>query len=158
MTTMRASFRNTPEFKEFKKALAKLSYPSKNAKIQLRNKIKKLYKLNSDLMSCDVQNIINTSEDVQQCISKAKALQLKTTGICKLYQYTKQYNTIRDEYYQMRDEFITQYKQSVIKLKSKRSSKITRAKAYMILCKLYQLLNLSVPSCFLEVFMDTHAQ
>lgn len=151
---MRASFRNTPEFKQFKKALTKLSYPSKNAKIQLRNKIKKLYKENSDLMSCDIHNIINTSKNVNQCLNKVKKLKLNHTGICKLYQYTKQYNTIRDEYSQMHDEFMAQYKQSVIKLKCKTATKLQKQKAYMILCKLHQLLNLSVPSCFLEIFYE----
>ena len=149
---MRVNFKNTDEYKEFKNELYKLYNKSKKARLQITYKIKNMYKINPDLKDERIQQILKTSNTVSQCIRKSLKLKdLTIIGVSKLFHYYQDYKTVRSENEIFVNRFLKEYSTNISKLYAKNTSGKQRKKSFLIIIKLYNLLNMNVPLSILNV-------
>ena len=149
---MRTNFKNTPEYKAFKNELTNTYKASKKTRLSLTSKIKKLYASNPDLKDPRIQDVISISTDVSQCIKKARSFKdLSIIGISKLYEHIKAYNNVRAESEKFVKTFLKEYSTNISKLYAKRTTVKKRKESFLIILKLYELLNLEVPESTLNL-------
>lgn len=149
---MRISFKNTDEYKEFKNELNKLYNKSKKTRISLTAKIKNMYKTNPDLKDDRIQQILKNSNTATQCIRKSlKLTDLSIKGVSKLFHYYQDYNIVRSENETFVNRFLKEYSENISKLYAKNTTIKQRKKSFLIIVKLYNLLNLEIPSRINEI-------